>query len=238
MEKNILLLVSSTHENLWTVRCKGNTKPTQNVYLNHFWLRLQLKRAWIIRVKAHQMTHFNVSYRTVMAYEHGHVAIPWYPVILRSTKIIPLSFIWWWNQKKFVLLEAKTKYKNLTIHGPTHYFLRWCFLKCWQLHLITNKQCQVIWTIHWITRLHEQHCSEWVEIKSFTEKPGMEQRDKQRYWIYLKPLGTSRSVRALWYMKKCKRRKWAHLRDWTIKEYARLSLALIQSSLHQQIPST
>ena len=134
--------------------------------------------------------------------------------------------------------QAKTKYKNLTIQGPTHYFLRWCFLKCWQLHLITNKQCQVIWTIHRITRLHEQHCSEWIEIKSFTENPGMEQRDKQRYWIYLKPLGTSRSVRALWYMKKWKRRKWAHLRDWTIKEYARLSLALIQSSLHQQIPST
>ena len=26
--------------------------------------------------------------------------------------------------------QAKTKYKNLTIQGPTHYFLRWCFLKC------------------------------------------------------------------------------------------------------------
>ena len=60
----------------------------------------------------------------------------------------------------------------------------------------------------------------------------------ERYWIYLKPLGTSRSVRALWYMKKWKRRKWAHLRDWLIKEYARLNLALIQSSLHQQISST
>lgn len=69
------------------------------------------------------------------------------------------------------------------------------------MHLIAKKQCQVIWTIYWITRLHEQHCSECLEIKSFTENPWMEQNgDKQRYRIYLKPLGTSRSVRALWYI--------------------------------------
>lgn len=94
---------------------------------------------------------------------------------------------------------------------------------------------QVIWTIHWITRLHEQHCSECLETKSFTEN-----------------LGWSREIlnifKATWYFQICKgfviheemeeKLKWAHLRDWLIKEYACLSLALIQSSLHQQISST
>lgn len=72
--------------------------------------------------------------------------------------------------------------------------------------------------------------------------------DKIFHW---KNLGWSREIldifkatwyfqicKGLWYMKKWKRRKWAHLRDWLIKEYACLSLALIQLSLHQQISST